>query len=69
KRVGPLPARILAWRHASPRSSGHHPSSSSSSSDSLPVYSLGLDVPDQAHFGSSTRDVPPRLCCPSRRSP
>ncbi|GJU26918.1 hypothetical protein Tco_1165539 [Tanacetum coccineum] len=29
KRVGPLPARKLAWRHASPRSSDHHPSSSS----------------------------------------
>ncbi|GJT46097.1 putative reverse transcriptase domain-containing protein [Tanacetum coccineum] len=27
KRVGPLPARRLAWRHASPRSSDHHPSS------------------------------------------
>ncbi|GKB40740.1 putative reverse transcriptase domain-containing protein [Tanacetum coccineum] len=25
KRVGPLPARRLAWRHASPRSSDHHP--------------------------------------------
>ncbi|GJQ97594.1 hypothetical protein Tco_0008733 [Tanacetum coccineum] len=30
KRVGPLPARRLAWRHASPRSSDHHPSSFSS---------------------------------------
>ncbi|GKA87387.1 hypothetical protein Tco_0809151 [Tanacetum coccineum] len=39
KRVGPLPARILAWWCVSPRSSDHHPSSSSSSSDSLPVYS------------------------------
>ncbi|GJX59886.1 hypothetical protein Tco_0291276 [Tanacetum coccineum] len=29
KRVGPLPARRLAWRHASPRSLDHHPSSSS----------------------------------------
>ncbi|GJV13719.1 hypothetical protein Tco_1355260 [Tanacetum coccineum] len=68
KRVGPLPARRLAWRHASPRSSDHHPSSSSSSSDSLPVYSLGLDAPDQAHSGSLTRDVPPRLCYPPRRA-
>ncbi|GJT36698.1 hypothetical protein Tco_0927117 [Tanacetum coccineum] len=56
KRVGPLPARRLAWRHASPRSSDHHPSSSSSSSDSSPVHSSGLDAPDQAHSGSSTRD-------------
>ncbi|GKD22462.1 hypothetical protein Tco_1224165 [Tanacetum coccineum] len=69
KRVGPLPARRLAWRHASPRSSDHHPSSSSSSSDSSPVHSLGLDAPDQAHSRSSTRDVPPRLCYPSRRGP
>ncbi|GKA09614.1 hypothetical protein Tco_0688945 [Tanacetum coccineum] len=61
KRVGPLPAHILAWRRASPRSSDHHSSSSSSSSDSSPVYSSGLDAPDQAHYGSSTRDVSPRL--------
>ncbi|GJW27457.1 hypothetical protein Tco_0044332 [Tanacetum coccineum] len=60
KRVGPLPARRLAWRHVSPRSSDHHPSSSSSSSDSSPVDSSGLNVPDQAHSGSSTRDVSPR---------
>ncbi|GJY92025.1 hypothetical protein Tco_0507807 [Tanacetum coccineum] len=56
KRVGPLPARRLACRHASPRSSDHHSSSSSSSSDSLPVHSSGLDASDQAHSGSSTRD-------------
>ncbi|GKA02143.1 putative reverse transcriptase domain-containing protein, partial [Tanacetum coccineum] len=69
KRVGPLPARRLASRHASPRSSDHHSSSSSSSLDSLPVHSSGLDAPDQAHSGSSTRDVPPRLCYPLRRAP
>ncbi|GJU32752.1 putative reverse transcriptase domain-containing protein [Tanacetum coccineum] len=69
KRVGPLPARRLAWRHASPCSSDHHPSSSSSSSDSSPVHSSGLDASDQAHSGSSTRDVPPRLCYPPRRAP
>ncbi|GJS46781.1 hypothetical protein Tco_0596902 [Tanacetum coccineum] len=69
KRVGPLPARRLAWRHASPRFSDHHSSSSSSSLDSLPVHSSGLDAPNQAHSGSSTRDVPPRLCYPSRRAP
>ncbi|GKE63544.1 hypothetical protein Tco_1513911, partial [Tanacetum coccineum] len=56
KRVGPLPARRLASRHASPRFLDHHSSSSSSSSDSSPVHSSGLDVSDQAHFGSSTRD-------------
>ncbi|GJW05895.1 hypothetical protein Tco_1568318 [Tanacetum coccineum] len=69
KRVGPLPARRLAWRRASPRSSDHHPSSSSSSSDSSPVHSSGLDAPDQAHSGSSTRDVSPRLGYPPRRAP
>ncbi|GJS11640.1 hypothetical protein Tco_0368436 [Tanacetum coccineum] len=49
KRVGHLPARILAWRHASPCFSDHHLFSSSSYSDSLPVHSSGLDAPDQAH--------------------
>ncbi|GKG11039.1 hypothetical protein Tco_0342439, partial [Tanacetum coccineum] len=65
----PLPAHRLASRHASPRTSDHHSSSSSSSSDSSPVYSLGLDASDQAHSGSSTRDVSPRLCYPLRRAP
>ncbi|GJS37566.1 hypothetical protein Tco_0535948 [Tanacetum coccineum] len=51
KRVGPLPSRRLASRHASPRSSDHHSSLSSSSSDSS-----GLDVSDHAHSGSSTID-------------
>ncbi|GKC64145.1 hypothetical protein Tco_1096743 [Tanacetum coccineum] len=69
KRVRPLPARRLASRHASPRSPDHHSSSSSSSSDSSPVHSLGLDAPHQAHSGSSTRDVSPRLCYPPRRAP
>ncbi|GKF56681.1 hypothetical protein Tco_0167021, partial [Tanacetum coccineum] len=69
KRVGPLPAHRLAWRRASPRSSDHHSPSSSSSSDSLPVLSLGLDAPDRAHSGSSTRDVSPRLGYPPRREP
>ncbi|GJT67830.1 hypothetical protein Tco_1019310 [Tanacetum coccineum] len=69
KRVGPLPARRLASRHASPRSPDHHSSSSSSSSESSPVHSLGLDASDQAHSGSSTRDVSPRLCYPPRRAP
>ncbi|GJW96660.1 putative reverse transcriptase domain-containing protein [Tanacetum coccineum] len=69
KRVGPLPARILATRHASPHSSDHCSSSSSSSLDSSLVHSLGLDASDQAHSGSSTRDVPPRLCYRHRRAP
>ncbi|GKD37267.1 hypothetical protein Tco_1257474, partial [Tanacetum coccineum] len=68
-RVRPLPAHRLAWRRASPHSSDHHPSSSSSSSNSSPVHSSGFDAPDQAHSGSSTRDVPPRLCYPLRRAP
>ncbi|GJS09514.1 hypothetical protein Tco_0366310 [Tanacetum coccineum] len=61
--------RQLAWRRASPRSSYHHPSSFSSSSNSLPVHSSGLDAPNEAHSGSSTRDVPPRLCYPPRTAP
>ncbi|GJQ97299.1 hypothetical protein Tco_0008438 [Tanacetum coccineum] len=69
ERAGPLPARRLAWRRASPRSSNHHSSSSSSSLDSLLVHSSGLDAPDQVHSGSSTRDVSPRLGYPPRRSP
>ncbi|GJX99742.1 putative reverse transcriptase domain-containing protein [Tanacetum coccineum] len=58
KRVGPLPAHRLASRHALPRSSDHHSSSFSSSSDSLPVNSLGLDTSDQAHYGSSITRIP-----------
>ncbi|GJS94015.1 hypothetical protein Tco_0800983 [Tanacetum coccineum] len=69
KRVGPLPARRLAWRRASPRSSDHHSPSFSSSLDSSPVHSSGLDAPDQAHSESSTRYVSPRLGYPSRRAP
>ncbi|GJY76967.1 retrovirus-related pol polyprotein from transposon TNT 1-94 [Tanacetum coccineum] len=61
KRVGPLPARRLAWRRASPCFLDHRLTFFSSSSDSSPVHSSGLDAPDQAHSGSSTRDVPPRL--------
>ncbi|GJR55556.1 hypothetical protein Tco_1406077 [Tanacetum coccineum] len=69
KRVGPLPARRLESRHASPRSSDHRSSSSSSSLDSSPIHSSGLDASDQAHSRSSTRDVSPRLCYPPRRAP
>ncbi|GJW37214.1 hypothetical protein Tco_0060134 [Tanacetum coccineum] len=66
---GPIPARRLAWRRVSPRASDHRSSSSSLYSDSSPVHSLGLDAPDQAHSGSSTRDVSPRLGYPPRRAP
>ncbi|GJZ09433.1 hypothetical protein Tco_0543716 [Tanacetum coccineum] len=69
KIVGPLPARRLACRHASPRSSDHHSSSYSLSSNSSPIHSSGLDASDQTHSGSSTRDVPPILCDPLRRAP
>ncbi|GKF04365.1 hypothetical protein Tco_0035033, partial [Tanacetum coccineum] len=64
KRVKPLPARRLASRHASPRSSDRR-----SSSNSSPVHSSGLDAPDHAHSGFSTRDVSPRLGYPPRRAP
>nr|GEW25027.1 hypothetical protein [Tanacetum cinerariifolium] len=69
KRVGPLPACRLAWRRISPRSSYHRPSSSSSPTDSSLVHSLGLDTLDQAHSGSSTRVVSPRLGYPPVRAP
>nr|GEU79583.1 hypothetical protein [Tanacetum cinerariifolium] len=42
------------------------PSSSSSPMDSLPVHSPGLDAPDQAYSGSSTRVISPRLGYPLR---
>ncbi|GKE04236.1 putative reverse transcriptase domain-containing protein, partial [Tanacetum coccineum] len=67
--VATVAPRRLASRHASPHTLDHHSSSSSSSSDSSPVRSLGLDASDQAHSGSSTRDVSPRLCYPPRRAP
>nr|GEV59203.1 putative reverse transcriptase domain-containing protein [Tanacetum cinerariifolium] len=67
KRVGPLLANRLSWRRVSPRFSDHRPSSSSAPTDSSPVHSSGLDAPDQAYSGSSTRVVSPRLGYP--RSP
>nr|GEY52744.1 hypothetical protein [Tanacetum cinerariifolium] len=69
KRVGPYPARRLAWRRISPLSSDHHPSSSSLPTDSLPVHSSGLDAPVQAYSGSSSRVVSPRLGYPPVRAP
>nr|GEY00075.1 hypothetical protein [Tanacetum cinerariifolium] len=68
KRVGPLPAHRLAWRRVSPRSLDHRPSSSSSPTDSSPVHYSGLDAPGQAHSGTSTRVVSPRLGYPSSSS-
>ncbi|GJY10420.1 hypothetical protein Tco_0378605 [Tanacetum coccineum] len=69
KRVGPLLAHRLAWRRVSPHASDHRSSSSSSYSDSSLVHSSGLDASDQAHSGSSTRDVSPILGYPPRRAP
>nr|GEU76455.1 putative reverse transcriptase domain-containing protein [Tanacetum cinerariifolium] len=40
-----------------------------SPTDSSPVHSSGLDAPDQAHSGSSTRVVSPRLGYPLVRAP
>ncbi|GJT13012.1 hypothetical protein Tco_0860054 [Tanacetum coccineum] len=64
KRVGPLPARRLAWRHASPCSSDPHSSSSSSSSDSSPVHSSG-DSSERPLHSSSDSAGPSRKRCRS----
>ncbi|GJR50135.1 hypothetical protein Tco_1400656 [Tanacetum coccineum] len=73
KRVGPVPARRLAWRHVSHHSSDHHSSSDSSSSgsssDSSFVRSSRYDSSGQAHSGPSTRVVSPRLVYPPVRTP
>nr|GFA58847.1 hypothetical protein [Tanacetum cinerariifolium] len=58
----------LAWRRVSPRSSDYHPSSCSLPTNSSPVHSSGLDAPDQAHSGSSTRVISPRLGYPPMRA-
>ncbi|GJT51284.1 hypothetical protein Tco_0977441 [Tanacetum coccineum] len=55
KRVGPLPARRLASRHASPRSPDHHSSSSSSSSDSSPVVILVFGCARSGSSGEAFR--------------
>nr|GEX38730.1 hypothetical protein [Tanacetum cinerariifolium] len=52
-----------------PPETHHRPSSSSSPMDSSPVYSLSLDAPGQAYFGSPTRVVSPRLGYPPVRAP
>ncbi|GJV71703.1 hypothetical protein Tco_1491698 [Tanacetum coccineum] len=67
----PYVAIVARWRsrrRVLPRSLDHRPSSSSSSLDSLPVHSSGLDAPDQAHSGSLTRVASPRLGYPPRRA-
>nr|GEY99735.1 hypothetical protein [Tanacetum cinerariifolium] len=56
KRVRPLPAHRLAWSPASPRSSDHHPSSSSSPMDSSLVHSSGLDAPDSYSLETSMEE-------------
>ncbi|GJV97024.1 putative reverse transcriptase domain-containing protein, partial [Tanacetum coccineum] len=76
KRVGPFPARRLAWRRVSHRSSDRHSSpdftsdssSSSSSSDSPSDISSGsssdsssVHSSGQSHSGPSTRVASPRL--------
>ncbi|GJY39103.1 hypothetical protein Tco_0425467 [Tanacetum coccineum] len=77
----PYVATVARWRSrvtARPSSSSEFPIAPvtaspgirrCSSSDSSPVHSSGLDAPDQAHSGSSTRDVSPRLGYPPRRAP
>ncbi|GJZ78086.1 hypothetical protein Tco_0642758 [Tanacetum coccineum] len=77
KRVGPVPARRLAWRRVSYHSLNRHSSpdssSSGSSSDSLSdsssVHSSGCDSSGQAYSGPSTRVVSPRLVYPSVLTP
>nr|GEX06260.1 hypothetical protein [Tanacetum cinerariifolium] len=68
KRVGPLPTHRIAWRRVSPCFLDHHPYSSSLPTDSSPVHSSSLDAPGQAHSGSLTRVVSPRLGYPSMRA-
>ncbi|GKA60330.1 putative reverse transcriptase domain-containing protein [Tanacetum coccineum] len=63
------PLDRLAWRRIPIPTSDHRLSSSSSSSDSFLVHSYGLDAPDQAHSGSSTRVASPRLGYPPVRAP
>ncbi|GKA14565.1 hypothetical protein Tco_0694211 [Tanacetum coccineum] len=69
KRVGPIPARRLIWRHVSPRSSDHRSSYLNSSSDSSPVHSLSFDTPGQAYYGPSIIDASPRFIYPPVRAP
>ncbi|GKE25869.1 hypothetical protein Tco_1441253 [Tanacetum coccineum] len=62
KRVGPLPAHRLAWRHVSPRPLDHRPSSSSSSLDSLPVHSSGGSSERPLHSSSHSAGPSRKRC-------
>ncbi|GJS69551.1 hypothetical protein Tco_0702392 [Tanacetum coccineum] len=68
RRLRPLPARRLAWRHVPYHLSDHHssPESSSSSSSSDPslVHSSACDSSGQAHSRPSTRDRATPLSTP-----
>nr|GEY65574.1 reverse transcriptase domain-containing protein [Tanacetum cinerariifolium] len=55
KRVGPLLARRIAWRHVSPDSSDCRPSSSSLPTNFSPVHSSGLDAQESLSGDSSER--------------
>ncbi|GKE49766.1 hypothetical protein Tco_1481024 [Tanacetum coccineum] len=56
KRVGPLPARRLASRHASPRSLDHHSSSSNSSSDSSLAFLCWCAAPLSTLYPPTTSE-------------
>ncbi|GJS68300.1 putative reverse transcriptase domain-containing protein [Tanacetum coccineum] len=59
KRVRPLPARRLAWRHVSHHSSDHHSSSDSSSSSAPSDHSLsGHTPPDTTNAFRRWRSAP-----------
>ncbi|GJX23715.1 hypothetical protein Tco_0228160 [Tanacetum coccineum] len=69
KIIGPLPARRLASRHASPRSSDHHSSSSLVlSMDFLQFHSSGFGCIRSGHSGPRL-ELSLRLCYPPRRAP
>ncbi|GKE32455.1 hypothetical protein Tco_1451777, partial [Tanacetum coccineum] len=75
KRVGPLPARRLAWKRVSPCSSDHH-SSSGSSSYASPAHASGHPTQDQSISGYSSPATtiddsppPPRFVYPPIMNP
>ncbi|GJS74924.1 hypothetical protein Tco_0724805 [Tanacetum coccineum] len=69
----PYVATITRWRSrviTRPSSSSEFPIAHVTAPPEIRRRSFpGLYAPDQAHSGSSTRDVPPRLCYPPRRAP
>nr|GEV59202.1 putative reverse transcriptase domain-containing protein [Tanacetum cinerariifolium] len=68
KRVGPLPAHRIAWRHVLPRFSDHRPSSSSSPTDSSPVHSSESSSGDSSERPSHSSlhfVAPSRMRCRS----